>query len=121
VTVEDHLAGRPAPVVALFERFCEVVNACGPAQLAPVKAQIGFQVNRIFAGVRLTDGGLAGYLDIAGRIDSDRFRSVEPYTKRLFVHHFLITDLSQLDEEFAGYVRLAYAVGLGEHLRAPVR
>ena len=115
-TVQDHLEGKPREVVALYERFVEFVEACGPVALAPTKRQIGFQVNRIFAGIRLTERGLEGYLDIARKIDSPRFRNAAPYTKRLHVHHFRISDLDQLDAEFAGWIAESYAVGCGEHL-----
>ncbi|NJL53971.1 hypothetical protein HC928_01610 [bacterium] len=51
-------------------------------------------------------------------IDSDpRIRSVSPYTKKLFVHQFRITDLEEMDETFQGWIREAYLVGQGEHLK----
>jgi len=114
VTVEEHLDGRPRRVVALFRAFERLVAACGPFFHDPIKAQIGFQgTARIFAGVRLQDNGLAGYLDLARRVDDSRFTRVGPYTKHLFVHHFRITSPDQLDDRFAAYVRAAYAVGNG--------
>jgi len=39
-----------------------------------------------------------------------------PYTKRLFVHQFRISNREQLDDELAGWVREAYEVGQGGHL-----
>jgi len=38
------------------------------------------------------------------------------HTKRLFVHQFRVTDVAQLDSQFAGWIREVYAVGAGEHL-----
>lgn len=116
VTVEDHLEGRPPEVIELYEGLVELVRRCGPFYFAPVRSQIGFQLHRIFAGVRLSRRGLAGYLDIARRIETPRMPRVEPYTKRLFVHHFTISTPEELDEEFAGWVRESYAVGEGRHL-----
>jgi hypothetical protein len=49
-------------------------------------------------------------------VDDPRFTRVNPYTKRLFVHGFLITRDEQLDAQFADWIREAYAVGQGEHL-----
>ncbi|XKK38556.1 hypothetical protein HFP72_29295 [Nocardiopsis sp. ARC36] len=72
---------------------------------------------RIFAAARLTKTGLRGYLDLARRVDSTVFTKVDPYTKRLFVHHFTLVSESQFNEEFDGYLREAYAVGMGEHLK----
>jgi hypothetical protein len=119
-TVEDHLRGKPAVAVDLYRRFVRLVEACGPFEYSPTRRQIGFQLRRIFAGVKLTDRGLEGYLDIARKIDSPRFRDAAPYTKRLFVHHFRISSPEELDDEFAGWVRESYAVGEGKHLEQPV-
>jgi hypothetical protein len=77
-TVEDHLEGQPPELLALFDRFVKLVRACGRFEYNPTKRQIGFQAQRIFAGVKLTNKGLEGYLDIARRIESDRFRDVAP-------------------------------------------
>ena len=119
-TLEDHLEGKSPHVVDLFHRFAALVQACGPFEYAPIRRQVGFQVNRIFAGVRLMDEGLGGYLDLPRRVEGLRFQQVAPYTKRLFVHHFMITSPEELDEEFAGWVCEAYAVGEGKHLEKPV-
>jgi hypothetical protein len=117
-TVDDHLTGKPQQVVDLFQRFAALVGACGPFEYAPMKRQVGFRVNRIFAGVQLTDEGLRGYLDLPRRVESTRFRQVSPYTKRLFVHHFAISSADELDDEFAGWIGEAYAVGKGRHRRS---
>lgn len=119
-SVEQHLEGHDAATLALYEKFVQLVQACGPFAYAATKAQIGFQVKRIFAGVHLTKKGLEGYLDIARRVDSPRFSRVSPYTHRLFVHRFVISDASELDDEFAGWVCESYAVGEGKHLEKPI-
>lgn len=113
-TVEDHLQGKPPAVVALFYAFAQTVQAAGPAAYAPVKGQIGFRGRkRIFAGVKLTARGLEGYLDLPRRVESPRFRRISPYTKRLSVHYFILTDAAQLDPEFSGWIQEAYRVGEG--------
>ena len=115
-TVEQHLEGKPPHALDLYRRFVELVEACGPFAYAPTRNQIGFQVRRIFAGVRLTGRGLEGYLDLARRVESPRFRHVAPYTKHLHVHHFVLREPAELDDELAGWVRESYAVGEGRHL-----
>lgn len=113
-TVEDHLQGKAPAVVALFHAFAEAVHAVGPATYAPVKGQIGFRgQKRIFAGVKLSARGLEGYLDLPRRVESPRFRRIAPYTRRLFVHYFVLTDLGQLDQEFHSWIHEAYQVGEG--------
>jgi hypothetical protein len=115
-TVEEHLVGKPAEVVELFNLFTDRVRACGPFQFAPVRHQVGFRVRRIFAGIQLTKTGLRGYIDLARQVHDPRFRNIEPYTKRLFVHSFLLTTPDVFDDEFDGFLRETYAVGEGKHL-----
>jgi hypothetical protein len=113
-TVDDHLRGKRPEVVALFHTFAHAVQLAGPVAYAPVKGQVGFRgQKRIFAGVKLTARGLEGYLDLPRRVDSPRFRRIAPYTKRLFVHYFILTGMDQLDQEFRGWIHEAYQVGEG--------
>jgi len=100
----------------LYSRFVQLISRCGPFEYAPVKSQVGFRVNRIFAGVKLTGEGLDGYLDMDRAVRSPRFHHVAPYQRNLFVHHFSIREVKELDAQFAGWVREAYAVRQGRHL-----
>jgi hypothetical protein len=116
-TVEDHLRDKPAAVVALYRRFVELVEACGPFDYAVSKTGITFKGRRRgFAGAKPKAHSLDGYLDLQRRVEDPRIRSASPYTKRLLVHQFRISAPEQLDEEFAGWVREAYQVGEGGHL-----
>jgi hypothetical protein len=48
------------------------------------------------------------------RVDDDRIRSVAPYQKDLFVHHFRVDSLEQMDDEFVRWIADAYdQVGCG--------
>ena len=119
-TVEDHLAGQPESSVALYRQFVRLVEACGPFSYAVSKTSITFKGSRRgFAGARPDANGLRGYLDLQRAVEDPRITNVSPYTKRLFVHHFRIRSAEELDEEFAGWVREAYAVGAGDHLPHP--
>lgn len=119
-TVEDHLAGKPAEAVALYHRFAELVGHRGPFSLAVSKSCVTFKGSRRgFAGARPTRNGLRGYLDLRRRVDDPRFSSVAPYTKRLFVHQVSVRAMSELDDDFAGWVAEAYEVGQGAHLLTP--
>jgi Domain of unknown function (DUF5655) len=119
-TVEDHLRDKPATVVALYRRFVELVQACGPFEYAVSKTAITFKGSRRgFAGAKPTAHGLDGYLDLQRRVQDPRIRRASPYTKRLVVHQFRVSAPEQLDGEFAGWVRESYQVGQGEHLAPP--
>ena len=116
-TVEDHLHGKPDAVVALYQRFVALVQACGPFEYAVSKTAITFKGSRRgFAGAKPKAHSLDGYLDLQRRVEDPRIRRASPYTKRLVVHQFRISAPEQLDEEFAGWVREAYQVGQGGHL-----
>jgi hypothetical protein len=116
-SVEDLLRDAPPESIILYQRFVALVTACGTFDYSVTKANIGFRGSRrLFAGVLPTAGGLNGFLDLMHQVNDRRFRTVSPYTKRLFVHIFHITSETQLDEEFAEWVREAYAVGQGFHL-----
>jgi hypothetical protein len=107
-TVQDHLRDKPPGCVALYQRFVELVGACGPFTYAVAKTTITFKGGRRgFAGARPTMYGLAGYLDLQRTLEDPRILSAAPYTKRLFVHHFRVSSRDQLDDEFAGWVREA--------------
>lgn len=117
VTVEDHLRNQPEGSVALYHAFVGLITACGPFTVSPSKTTITFKGERRgFAGARPDQHGLVGYLDLQRKLVDPRITSASSYTNRLFVHHFRIRDQAELDDEFAGWVREAYAVGQGAHL-----
>jgi hypothetical protein len=116
-TVEDHLRGQPAGSVALYRRFVELVQACGPFTYAVAKTTITFKgARRGFAGARPDARGLVGYLDLRRELTDPRITRVSPYTAKLYVHRYRVTALPQLDDVFAGWVGEAYAVGAGAHV-----
>jgi hypothetical protein len=116
-SVDRHLRGKPPAVVELYERFVELVQACGAFEVSVSKTAITFKGSRRgFAGAKPTPRGLDGYLDLQRRIEDPRIRAASPYTRRLFVHQFRVSTPEQLDDEFAGWVREAYGVGSGAHL-----
>ncbi|MFI7020095.1 DUF5655 domain-containing protein [Streptomyces sp. NPDC050164] len=120
-TVERHLLGKPDEIIALYHRFIGLAEACGPFTYSVAKTAITLKGSRRgFAGAGLAPGYLGGYLDLQRRIEDPRIRRSAPYTKRLFVHHFRITSMDELDDEFAGWLREAYEVGQGAHLSRPV-
>ena len=93
-SVEEHLAGKGEHAAALFRRFAEAVEACGPVTLAAAKTRVGFQA----------------------RVLQPRFRRIESLSPRNHVHHFRIRSPDEIDAEVAAWLREAYAVGRQEHL-----
>jgi hypothetical protein len=117
-TVERHLQGKPEQVVALYDRFIELTEACGPFTYSVAKTAITLKGSRRgFAGATPRQSALTGYLDLQRRVADPRITRSSPYTKRLFVHHFRVVALEELDDEFGVWLCEAYAVGQGAHLQ----
>jgi Domain of unknown function (DUF5655) len=114
-TVERHLEAGSDQGRALFHRFVEIVAACGEYTTSVAKTTITFKgPRRGFAGARPNRDRLQGYFDVTYRVEDARIRSVGSYQKDLFVHHFRIDTLDQLDDEFARWISDAYdQVGCG--------
>jgi Bacteriocin-protection, YdeI or OmpD-Associated/Domain of unknown function (DUF1905)/Domain of unknown function (DUF5655) len=107
----DSLGGKPAAVVALFERLRDLVEACGPVTVVPNRDNVAFMVDvRFLRAVPRTR-----WLDLAfwlrRRVESPRWWKVETLTPDAHIHVLRVTDADQLDAEVAGWVRDAYAVG----------
>src|ERR1700760_4422395 len=119
-TVERHLAGRSAEIRRLYDRYIELVSACGPFTYAVARTAITLKgTRRGFTGVAPAAKWLDGYFDLMRQGGGPRIRLSSPYTKRLFVHQFRVVSPDQLDDEFAGWLAEAYAVGQGAHLNRP--
>ncbi len=118
-SVDDHLRDAQPQQLALYRQFEELVHACGEVFVSVSKTTITFKGRRRgFAGARPTRRGVRGYLDLTRSLEGDRrITNVSPYTKRLYVNHFLVSSADDLDETFRSWVRDAYRVGQGEHLR----
>jgi hypothetical protein len=116
--VEAFLRGRSEHATALFRRFCELVEACGPVTYAAARTRVGFQVRMIFAAVnRLSHRSLDAHVILARRLDNPRFRRIESFSPRNHLHAFRVSDLAELDAEVEDWLREAYKVGKQEHLR----
>lgn len=118
-TVERHLEGVSERTKDLYERFISLVEACGPFTYSVSKTAITLKgARRGFAGAKPRLEWLDGYFDLQRPVRDERIRRASPYTKTLFVHQFRITEPVQMDSVFSGWVREAYEVGAGEHLRS---
>ena len=118
-TIERHLQDKPEEIIALYNRFIRLAEACGPFDYSVAKTAITLKGSRRgFAGATPRQSSLTGYLDLQRRIADPRMRRSSPYTKRLYVHHFRVVALEELDDEFGAWLCEAYAVGQGAHLSA---
>jgi hypothetical protein len=114
-TIERHLEAGSEQGRRLFDRFVEIVAAGGEYTTSVAKTTITFKgPRRGFAGARPKGDRLLGYFDVTYRVDDPRISRASPYQKDLFVHHFRVDSLEQLDDEFVRWIADAYdQVGCG--------
>jgi hypothetical protein len=105
----------------LFDQFSALIRKCGPVKVLPEKTRIAFQVRMSFIAVQVRRDYFIGHFVFAQRVESPRFVRVETFSPRNHLHAFRIDSLSDLDDEFAAWIREAYAVGQQTHLRKNVR
>jgi hypothetical protein len=112
-----YLAGMPAASVRMFRRFVDMARATGPVIFELQDGPIVLRgTRRIFAGVRVLDHGLQGRLNLMRRVEDPRLVKAEANAKTLVSCHYLLTSISDLDDEFQRWLNEAHAVGDGAHL-----
>jgi hypothetical protein len=101
----------------LFDVLAAMIKKCGPVKVLPEKTRIAFQVRMSFIAVQVRRNYLIGHFVFARRVEHPRFTRVETFSPRNHLHAFRVDDLTELDDEFAAWIREAYAVGEQKHLR----
>jgi hypothetical protein len=115
-TVEEHFLSSEPVVRELFDAVVAVASACGPVTVLPEKTRIALAARMSFAALVPRARRLDGHLVLARRLESPRFTRVETFSPRNHLHAFRLDTLSEVDEEFAGWMREAYALGMQRHL-----
>jgi hypothetical protein len=115
-TVDEVLTRMSGHVRALFDCVRTMVEANGPVKIVAYRDRVAFMVRVRFAGVTPRARWLDLSLWLPERVESSRWHRVETLTPNATVHVLRVTDGAQLDEEVAGWVARAYAVGRQDHL-----
>ena len=100
----------------MFEALTRMIKRCGPVKVLPEKTRIAFQVRMSFIAVSVRKNYLVGHFVFARRVEHPRFLRIETFSPRNHLHAFRLESLAQLDDEFAAWIREAYAVGEQKHL-----
>jgi hypothetical protein len=92
-------------------------HACGPLELEPTRAGVVFHgKRRIFGSAKFGRGGVRGHLVLPQPVEDDpRFTKIEPLTRKLYFHGFLIRQNTDLDASFRDHVEEAYRTGQEDH------
>jgi hypothetical protein len=115
--LEDHLKDASPGVRAIYDSFASAIDALGSVEILPEKTRIAFQVRMSFAAVTLKREHLDGHVVLARRVEDPRFLKIESLSPRNHVHHFRLTDVSEVDDQVKTWLAEAYSVGRQEHLR----
>jgi hypothetical protein len=114
--LESHFSRTSADVRKVFDAVCAVLKTIGPVSVLPEKTRIAFQVRMSFAQLTPRRNWLDGHVVLARVRRSRRFRRVEVFSPRNVVHHFRLTSVDDVDDEFRSWLAEAYAVGEQRHL-----
>jgi len=114
--LQSHFTGKSEHVSKLFDALVAMIKKCGPVKVLPEKTRIAFQVRMSFIAVQVRRNYLIGHFVFARRLENPRFTRVETFSPRNHLHAFRLNSMAELDDEFAAWVREAYAVGEQKHL-----
>jgi hypothetical protein len=114
--LDELFAGKAPHVRALYRKFVETVECCGPVTVIPQKSRVAFQVRMRFAALTPRKNCLRGHLVLAERRESPCFVRVESLSPRSHLHLFRLEAERDFTREFQKRVKEAYRVGEQRHL-----
>jgi len=93
----------------LYDRFEQLIAACGEYRVAPAKTRIAFMGRVRFAGITsLSEKGMTCAFALSRPLRSKRFAKVEEVVPGWWVHRLRVTEPAQLDAEVARWIRSSY-------------
>lgn len=103
----------------LYDRFEQMIAACGEYHVAPAKTRIAFLGRVRFAGITsLSERGMTCAFALPYRLDSARFAKIEEVGRGWWAHRLRITDVTQLDGQVQTWLRESYRLmGMQERLK----
>ncbi len=103
----------------LYDRFEQMIAACGEYHVAPAKTRIAFLGRVRFAGITsLSERGMTCNFALPYRLDSERFAKIEEVGRGWWAHWLRITDVTQLDGQVQSWLRKSYRLmGMQERLK----
>jgi hypothetical protein len=104
----------------LYDRFEQMIAACGEYSVSPAKTRIAFLGRVRFAGITsLSERGMTCSFSLPHPLRSKRLASVDEVVPGWFVHRLRITDIAQLDDQLQRWLAESYRLmGMQERLRS---
>jgi hypothetical protein len=115
-SLDEHFDGKDPLLRKIFDRYLALVKKCGPVTVYAQKTRITFQVRVRFAGAVVKKNWIEGGVWLKRKVEHPRFFRIESVTPRDHVHRFRLSQLEDIDDELAEFIREAYAVGRQDHL-----
>ena len=115
-TLAAYLKGKDPTMVALYEELAALIRKCGPLTLEATKSRIQFKVRMTFASLDIKKRWLDVGLIFAKRVEHPRFTGIWSVSPRNHLHTLRIASADDLNDQLAGWLRQAYAVGEQKHL-----
>jgi predicted DNA-binding protein (MmcQ/YjbR family) len=117
-SVEGFLEGKGSRARQLFDRFEELIAACGPYEVAPAKTRVAFMGRVRFAGVQsVSDRGMTIAFALTSPLRHPRIRKVERIVPGWYGHWMRVTSPEELDDQVLGWLRESYhQMGMQERL-----
>jgi hypothetical protein len=107
-SVEEYLEGKDPDAVALFRRFEDLVERCGPSEPAPRSSIVYWKRTRVFVGAFIERRRLELNVDLLREAEHPCVIAAFPHTKKVITHRLRITDEAQLDDALAALVAESY-------------
>ena len=93
----------------LYDRFEQLIAACGEYRVAPAKTRIAFMGRVRFAGITsLSEKGMTCAFVLSRPLRSSRFQSVKEEVPGWWIHRLRINQPEQLDAQVAQWIRTSY-------------
>jgi hypothetical protein len=117
-TLDDWTRQMGPRARAFYNRFEQLVAACGDYHVAPAKTRIAFMARVRFASITsLSEDRMVCGFSLPQPVKSKRVAKVEEVVPGWWVHRLHITDVSQLDDEVGEWIRRSYRLmGMRERL-----
>lgn len=118
-STEDFLKGKTEKSIELFHCFLDQYKKIGKFETHPVKTRVALLTLMRFASInKLGNDFLDGHLVLVEQYnDPTIFYKIDNLHNRFFVHHFRIYKQKDINSTFKKYMKLAYKVGLREHIK----
>jgi hypothetical protein len=114
-TIVQYLDGKPPEIVALFDRLVEMAKACGSVIVSPTKSMVLFKARTTFAEIKAKKDRLDIQLVFDKRVKNSRFTKVSTPWPGCIVHSLQVQESDELDDQVAGWLKLAYETNLKKH------